>query len=327
MEAALVSRGWPTWARYACATAIVLVAALFRLVMFEERVGYPFLLFYPAIIATGLFFNHGSGIFSCLVSAAISTIFLEPGLHFGVRSRDDLVALIVFVVTGLFIAALIESLHVSFVQLAKAHAETNKVATQRSVLLRELSHRVQNDLASMAYILSVEAKTEASPKVQVALDSAARRLRVLGRVHRRLQITEQHVTLDGKEYIEGLCNDLRASLLAGRPIDLVTAVEAHQLSISRAVPLGLIINELVTNAMKHAFPDAREGRISVTFSLKDGFFSLEVGDDGVGSSADMPAGHGLALLSILAAQLGGHIQHSAENGTLRIIRFAKTEND
>src|SRR5690606_23449864 len=88
-----------------------------------------------------------------------------------------------------------------------------------------------------------------------ALVSAADRVQTIARVHRRLELHGERVVVDTKSYISELCADLRLSRLAMRPIALECDAERHSISLEKAVPLGLIINESITNAAKHAFPD------------------------------------------------------------------------
>src|SRR6185436_345353 len=110
---------------------------------------------------------------------------------------------------------------------------------------------------------------------------------------------------------EDLCNDLRVSAFSGKPIALDLSIESHDLDHQRAVAIGLIINELITNALKYAFPKERSGKISVSFEKHGGEFRFRVSDDGVGRATHEPkkgAGHGLDIVRTLAAQLGGRLE-------------------
>ncbi len=151
--------------------------------------------------------------------------------------------------------------------------------------------------------------------------------------------------MDTKDFIEGLCRDLERAQSGGelRPVALIAQAESHILDAERAVHLGLVLNELVTNALKYAFPDNGAGTVRVRFACEGESFALSVSDDGVGMSADetpsaasrtagkqRPLGTGLGtrLLQGLAAQLRGTLsRHRGENGagTLAELRFPVVE--
>ena len=139
--------------------------------------------------------------------------------------------------------------------------------------------------------------------------------------------------MDTKDFIEGLCRDLERAQSGGelRPAALIAGAEGHSLDAERAVHLGLVLNELVTNALKYAFPDNAAGAVRVCFAREGESFVLSVSDDGVGipaaDEAQSPAGArvlGTRLLQGLAAQLRGTLsrgrgEHGA--GTAAELRF------
>lgn len=127
----------------------------------------------------------------------------------------------------------------------------------------ELSHRTRNDFANVVTLLNLQSRS-ANAEAKEALVSAAERVQTIARVHRRLELPDDHVVVDTKSYIGELCADLRLSRLA-MPIAIECHAESHSISLEKAVPLGLIINESVTNATKHAFPDQRQGSIAMNF--------------------------------------------------------------
>ncbi len=149
--------------------------------------------------------------------------------------------------------------------------------------------------------------------------------------------------MDTKEFIEGLCRDLDRAVSGGelRPVALIAEAESHTLDAERAVHLGLVLNELVTNALKYAFPDNGAGTVRVRFNREGESFVLSVSDDGVGlpahetsaamrAAGERPLGTGLGtrLLQGLAAQLRGALsRRQGENGvgTLAELRFPVAE--
>ncbi|HEY7548311.1 MAG TPA: sensor histidine kinase [Hyphomicrobiaceae bacterium] len=150
----------------------------------------------------------------------------------------------------------------------------------------------------------------------------------MARVHRRLWARDQDVSLDSAAYVRELCDDL-GEMTHGRPIVIECQAGSRPLGMQQAVLLGLILNELVTNAVKHAFPANRAGRIRVRLEVLGTQLRLSVEDDGVGfdrsarNGADM--GQGQALLLGLAHELGGGLEvQSTRSGSSFRMTFTPT---
>jgi two-component sensor histidine kinase len=130
--------------------------------------------------------------------------------------------------------------------------------------------------------------------------------------------------------ITSLCDDLKVALVGLRPISLKVQVESHLLAQERAVPIGLIINELLTNALKYAFPEERAGAVSVHFAREDQLFCLKVTDDGIGIMSDRPpdgSGLGQRLVRSMVSQLEGSydiVPDAGAPGTVATVRFPAT---
>jgi two-component sensor histidine kinase len=155
-------------------------------------------------------------------------------------------------------------------------------------------------------LLNLQSRT-ANEEAREALVSAAERVQTIARVHRRLELRDDRVVVDTKSYIGELCADLRLSRLAMRAIALECGAESHSISLEKAVPLGLIINESVTNAAKHAFPDQRQGNIMVEFRREGDAYKLVVSDNGIGNDGSSNPGTGNRLMGMLAAQLNSKL--------------------
>ncbi|MCW8086638.1 sensor histidine kinase [Sabulicella glaciei] len=312
--------------RWLAAGGLVLVFFGIRVSLFPEQQGLPFLFFFPAIILSAVVFDRGSGIFATLLSAVLAVyFFFPPHGSFAVLDRSALVSIALFTVTGLFVALVTEALHLAYQNVeklreqaeeARRHAE--EVAHERDLLLAELEHRVKNDLARISATISLQAM-ESSPETVAALDAVNERVRVLARVHDRLGRPDgtHPMEIDVCDYLRDLVTDLRTNLTNLTPIALALAGESHLLSISRAGAVGLVLNELVTNAVKHAFPGDRSGTVTLRFSREGDEYLLAVSDDGVGMAQSPPeevpeefrrrAGMGRRLMRALAAQLDGNI--------------------
>jgi two-component sensor histidine kinase len=311
----LVARELPIWARYSITIILVALAAQAQLAADFGR--YPFLLFFPVIILSGVVFDRGTSLFATLLSAALAAYyFLPPQRGLGVEEASDVVALALFIAIGIATSVLIEALH-------RAYERLDKTATDRAVLLRELSHRMRNDLAAFASLLSMQARALQDPAGKAALLAAGDRIQVLARVHQRLAVQEGAAVLDSKQFIADLCSDLRSSLVGFRPVTISVSAESNPITLQRAVALGLIINELLTNALKHAFPDGRPGQVEVQFQRRSSEFHLIVRDDGVGLAGTVPgSGMGQELVRALAQGLGGRVStEDAQPGLRMAITF------
>jgi two-component system, sensor histidine kinase PdtaS len=334
-------RSLPTPLRWTGAAGLVLVAFAIRHWLLADLLSLPFLLFFPAIILSAVVFNRGSGVVATLLSAALAVYFFVPPLRsFAIPDPETAISVGLFVLTGLLIALIIEALHGAYVELEQAHAETEQarkaaeeVARERDLLLVEFGHRVKNDLARIGATVGMQA-AGASPETAAALRAVSERIRVLARVHDRLARREGQVLVDMHDFLHDLVADLRFNLTDLTPVGLFVGAERHSLPVSRAGAVGLIANELVTNALKHAFPGDLAGEVRIGFWREDQDMLLTVADDGVGP-ADIPTedtpkefrqrgGMGRQLVRALAAQLGGHVETtkaSEAGGVLHILRF------
>jgi two-component sensor histidine kinase len=322
---ALWTRTWPIWARYAAATLVVLVALALRLWIGNALPGYPFILFFPAVIVASLLFNRGSGYYATLLSAVLAAYFLlEPVGSFRIDGGGHQLALGLFVAIGFATSFIIETLQAALVDLTAAHERIAASEHEKDLILREMVHRTKNDLSILHALFYQQAMRSTEPAIREALSVAADRVHVMGRVHERLTRQGREALADTREFITALCEDLSAALVGQRPIALDVEPEGHPLPLERAVPVGLIINELLTNALKYAFPDDRAGRVSVRFFRDGDDFCLAVADDGVGMASTEAKGTGLGqrLVRSLVVQLGGTIDaHSDATGTRVAVRF------
>jgi two-component sensor histidine kinase len=242
-------------------------------------------------------------------------------------------------------AALVAMLKNRVARLSEARGRAEAEARRGELLLAELSHRVMNDMQTLVGVFHAQASQAADPEATDALRAAAGRVRVLGRMHERLSAQGREgpaasdgAVADSRLFIEGLVADLRAGLGGLRPVGLAVAAEARLLPLATLGNIGLVVNELVTNALKHAFPGGREGLVRVVFRCDGAACELVVADNGVGMAAAAArawgeaarppgrtrgGGQGERLLRALAAQLGGRLEVVAGEvgGTLCRLRF------
>ena len=298
-----------------------------RLALGDLFQGYPFLFFFLEILASAALFNRGSGIFAVLLSAVLAKWFLIPPTGtLNIATTTDVIALSSFIAVGLVSAAVLEALHRVASDLVEANQKLVASESEKDLLLQEASHRFKNELAMLDAMLRLQERDAGEPTASAALRSAADRVHVLGRMHERLQRANQEAVVHMREFLNALCEDVRSARIGLRPISLKVKVEDHTLPQERAVPVGLILNELLTNAFKYAFPDDRRGTIKVDFRKEGDSYFLAVADDGVGMSSRPAAeqngsGLGQRLIRSMVGQLDGSLTGEPGAGSVVSIRF------
>ena len=201
--------------------------------------------------------------------------------------------------------------------------------TQKTVLLKEVHHRVKNNLAVISSLLSLKADSSKVRKTRLALRESQRRVHSIALIHEQLYASDDVDRVNFREYTEQLVYNLHSVFVAEpERISIRLDVAPIQMGIHRAVPCALILNELVTNAFKHAFP--REGRGEVSVSLREsppGRLELAIEDNGIGSPPQLADRNteslGLKIVGILSHQLEGSFeqQDAPGGGTRFVLRF------
>ena len=308
----------PVAVRYGVATALVFVAYGARLALGDYSGAYGFLFFILPVIASALMFDRGTGFFA----VALSGFLVATVLPWGARSGAHVVALLLFAVVGTCLVFIAEGLHRAL--------ETAKSAQRATaLLLEEMSHRVKNKFAMVSSIITLQAR-RSSPDVKQALEDIASRVNIIATVHNYLQLSRHEGLIDMSEYLPGLCESLDDALLGPRAVSLHATAIPAELPPDKALTIGLIVNELVTNAIKYAFEEGQPGHVRVDFKRNQERFVLTVGDNGRGYAPTSEAGLGTRLVKTFAAQLGGSATWEAEKsgGCKIIIEFpARSQAD
>ena len=171
-------------------------------------------------------------------------------------------------------------------RLALAQAETlqerEALLKEKDLLMREVDHRVKNSLAIVTSLLKVQSRTEGDDHVQNALTRAAQRVGTIAGIHERLYRGEQLGRLDFGAYLRGLCADLEQSLGEGQGVAVAVEADETVMDADKATVLGLMVSELVTNAVRHAFAGRDGGRVAVRMDRQEDGVCLTVSDDGAG---------------------------------------------
>jgi chemotaxis protein methyltransferase CheR len=187
------------------------------------------------------------------------------------------------------------------------------------MLLQELTHRVKNSLQTIASIVRIEAGRHKSGEGKGALERVSARISAIGRLYSNLEKAGTIEAIDASVYLEEVCANLIASVQRkeGKAIALKTDIASELLSTERTIPLGLIVNELVMNAVKYAFPDDTGGTVMIALKRESGELRLTVADDGRGAAFHpTDSGLGSRLVESFAQQLGGRVEReSGSQGT------------
>ncbi len=208
----------------------------------------------------------------------------------------------------------------------KAEGRIMDALREKEVLLREIHHRVKNNMQVISSLLRLQSAKFSDPEVREAFRESQGRIRSMALVHEKLYRTKDLSTIDFSNYIRTLTSTVFASHIVGERIALHLDLEKTSLDINSAVPCGLILNELVLNALKHAFPPGRSGRITIELrENEERMIRLTVRDDGVGipDTVDLNTAEslGFQIVSLLAKQLEGRIDIRREAGTSMTLRF------
>jgi len=197
-------------------------------------------------------------------------------------------------------------------RLEREHASAHQ---RIDMLLQELTHRVKNSLQFIAAMVMIEARSHKSGEGKAALERVSTRITALGQLYSTLSKADTVEAVDAATYLDELCRDLIASVHkeGDRSVMLKTDFESELLPTDQAIPIGLIVNELVTNAVKYAFPGEAKGTVMVTLKRVPGELRLTVADDGHGlDPRRVDSGLGGRLVDGFAQQLGGQVERKSD---------------
>jgi two-component sensor histidine kinase len=302
------------WMRIAIGIAMFAVAFGVRWSIKVD--GFPFITFFPAVLAAGMLGGVGAGaICTVLGLVAARFFFTSASFYLGLNTATSLVPLLLF--------ALAAGVELLLIGLLNRAIDELWVARERSnTLFRELQHRVANNLQFVGALLHLQRKLPLSK--DAALSAAHLRLDVMGRIHRKLYDpanADRPIT----EFLRDLCTDLIQSAGASNVV-LKVADAPLNLSFEKVIPLALMVAEIVTNSLKHAFPDGRPGCIKIKLKTEPASLcTLVIADDGIGFSSAKPnnaqEGLGQRVIESLAAQLDATTMSTTDQGARVTITF------
>lgn len=205
-------------------------------------------------------------------------------------------------------------------ELDRSNRELASAVKAKEMLLKELNHRVKNNLQVIASLLSLQARHSADQRYRELFEESHNRVFSIALAHEKLYRSRDLARLDFADYVRALVGHLQSFFGSAPAVSVNVDIRDGGLAVETAIPCGLVINELVTNAFKHAFPNGRVGEVCVEVrELAAQRWLLAVEDDGVGLPADVELGKtgslGLELVSVLATQISAEVQVNRQRGT------------
>jgi two-component sensor histidine kinase len=316
----------PVWVTQVGVTLLIVLAARIVRLMFDMVAGgaAPFALIYPAIMLATLFARAFAGALTATIMIVYIWYFLYP-VERSFRFVNS---------AGAFSVGIVIVTAIMTIVIAELFRHTARHATQdrdreiadRDLFLAEVDHRMKNNFAIVAGLLDLQKRRAAEPATAAALETAQMRVDSIARAHRHLyRGTGQPGTVEISDYLTDLCGALAESLFLQGGITLACDSDQAAVPRDRAVSIGLVVNELVTNAAKHAFPGRDLGTITVGLrNRQEGGWRLTVADDGVGmpkhaARSEKGGGLGARLVAAFARQAGGTLRTESDNSGTRVV--------
>jgi Histidine kinase len=228
--------------RYAVTTLIVMVCFLLQIGVEMQSGFFGFFLLLPGIFLSSLLFDRGSGFYATILSTLLSIVVLwSPGTF--ILPAQHLLPVLLFVLISLAVATVSEALR---------KALESAVAAERAkdLMMHELNHRIRNNLAMVASVLELQMRAQQEPQARQAFATAVARVHVIANAHDHLLPKDGQSAIDMNEYLTKCCRNLGDALRDVRPIAINVSGSQIYLRADKAVAIGLIVNELVTNAFK-----------------------------------------------------------------------------
>jgi len=212
--------------------------------------------------------------------------------------------------------------------LAKQKVLLETAVDEKNILLRETHHRVKNSFQIVSSLLYLQSENMEDKEAALAVKEAQNRVKSMVLIHQKLYSKDQLIGINTQEYITDLTRDIVDNQAVGIK-NLVTSINAdsYVLSVDTITPIGLIINELITNVVKHAFTGgSSEPKLNVTFKKVNDYFLLQIEDNGVGISEEFSeSSFGIKLIKSLSKKLKATLTFENDNGTLALVKIYKFE--
>lgn len=210
----------------------------------------------------------------------------------------------------------------------EAELQLRQSLGEKEVLLKEVHHRVKNNLQVISSILSLQtAHVDGDQRILELLRVSRDRIRSMSFIHESLYQNKDFSSIDMATYIDGLSRNLVMSYSLSGKVTLERDLQKTELVLDQAIPCGLILNELISNALKHAFPNGKEGRVHIGLSTEENEIRITVSDNGTGLAegfdTERDGNLGLELVHTLVEQLDGRLEVSSGQGVTYLLTFGR----
>ncbi|MGE3303835.1 MAG: sensor histidine kinase [Hyphomonadaceae bacterium] len=283
----------------------------------------PFALIYPAVLTATLLARWLSGFVALVIGVLAAWYFVLPFRNsFALADTTDGPRIAVIFLSNCLMIFIAEAF-----RQAVRHAvdERNAKLEERDLFLREVEHRVKNNFTVVASLLDLQRRRAKDEPTKAALGEALARVDSIARAHRHLyRFSGDVASVEMRDYLTELCDALNEALFLRGAIRIESKAVMAFLPRDRAVSVGLLVNELATNAAKHAFIGRESGRIIVKFSAAEGGYELVVADDGRGLPEDAEASQGLGrrLIEAFVMQANGELTvETGPDGTRHTLKL------
>lgn len=248
-----------------------------------------------------------------------STIIVQENQIKKQRSRQTLMILI----GGLLLLILL-LLYNTIQTNKKKNRLLKKQNDEKEFLLKEIHHRVKNNLEVVSSLLSLQSEQVGDSKIADAMQKSQLRVHSMSMIHQKLYQDQSFSSIEMKEYFKSLGDYIVDIYGASERVHIECKMKELELDVDTAIPIGLIVNELFTNALKYAFPDNRKGLIKISLIASGDQLHLEVSDNGIGKNYHEKmegTGFGTQLIELLTTQLEGKMSLSVKKGTAVSFEF------
>jgi two-component sensor histidine kinase len=304
-------------------------AALYLRFVVDESLppGFPFLTFFPAVLLTAFFASVRAGVGVATAGGLAAWFFFVAPVYSFMLTPDSATAMIFYTLIVATELLLISVMNLALLRLRKSEQRSADLAKSRSLMFSELQHRVSNNLAVVAALLRLQAGRSKDPQAKQMLSDAQVRVNTIARLQRRLHSPNlQSVAVD--DFIHDMAEDTIRVAGAGAGVKLHFDLQPVHVPHEKAVPLGLIVSELLMNAVEHSL-GAGVGAIHIVLSKAENAqtVTLEVQDSGRGLSKDFDIAQskslGLSIARQFALQLAGELTltNGPKGGTLARLEF------
>lgn len=209
--------------------------------------------------------------------------------------------------------------------LLENNLKLNNALSEKEILLKEVHHRVKNNIRNIEALLSIHADSTPNPEVKAELQNAISRVQSMSFFYEKLLLSNDYYDISIKSYTEQLIDSFLSMFDASKNIYIETQISDFNLISKKAVFVGIIINELLTNIFKYAFKDRDNGKVFLSIDKTENIATLTIQDNGIGIderiSSNKSPGLGLTIVKMLADQLKGTYSITSENGTKIVVQF------